>query len=91
LHLSGPKEEELEEFSEEEYEYSIKPAALETLINLLLNSGIDLRAQHYSTLMENIVFRSEKLLNLRKLKLDRIVREYTITKIISYRQIVEKG
>ncbi len=77
--------------SEEEYEYVIKPRAVETLINMLLKYGIDLRAQHYDGVKDVIVFNSNNLIEMKKLKLNRIVDSYRISKVRRTKEIVEEG
>jgi hypothetical protein len=71
---------------EDEYAYTVVPAALETFRNLMLREGI-------VTVWENkrITFASDKLLNMRRLKEIGIIKSYTISKLSRKRETVEEG
>ncbi len=75
----------------QEYEYRIRPAAVETLVNVLLKYGIDLRSSHFDALTDTIVFHSDTLLDLKKLRRDRIVGSYKIYKVMTTKEIVDEA
>ncbi len=81
---------QIDPLADEEYEYRIDPAAIETLINVLLKHGVDLRGNHYDG-GEIVFFTTRSLIDLKKLKDLRIVRSYTITKVTRNRQTIEQG
>ena len=68
----------------------IKPAAVETLVNLLLRNGIDLRANHYDPLEDLIIFSSDRLINVKILLEQGTVRSYTISKVMKSKEIIER-
>jgi hypothetical protein len=77
--------------TKEIYEYYIKPTGVETLVNVLVNYGVDLRANYYNPLKDMVIFTSDRLLDMKSLKGRGIVRSYTISKIVINNQVIEQG
>jgi hypothetical protein len=71
---------------EDEYAYTVVPAALETFRNLMLREGI---TTAWDT--KSITFTSDKLLNMRRLKERGIIKSYTISKLSRKGETVEEG
>lgn len=71
---------------QDEYEYRVEPLAVETLTNLLRLEGV-------ITVWDGtwIVFTSNRLLNMRRLKGLGIIRSYTILKVLQKNEIIEEG
>jgi hypothetical protein len=71
---------------QDEYEYKVEPLAVETLTNLLRLEGV-------ITIWDGawIVFTSDRLLNMRRLKELGIIRSYTILRVLQKNEIIEEG
>ncbi len=68
------------------YEYSVEPAAAETVTNLMRREGITVGFDG-----SMMVFTGDRLLDMRKLKARGVIRSYTITKLVRSYQVVEEG
>ena len=71
---------------EDEYAYTVVPAASETFRNLMLREGITTAWDS-----KRITFTSDKLLNMRRLKERGIIKSYTISKLSRKGETVEEG
>lgn len=71
---------------QDNYEYTVTPGAVETFTNLMRREGVITAREG-----EQIVFTSNRLLDMRRLKKAGIIRSYVIVKLELNRQVVEKG
>jgi hypothetical protein len=73
------------------YEYRIIPRGIETLVNMLMPFGIDLRSHYYGGFADEITFTSKKLIDLKPFKKQNVVRSYRIRKILRICETIEEG
>jgi hypothetical protein len=70
----------------DEYEYRVEASAVETFGNLMRREGIVT-----AWLNPIIIFTSDKLLNMRRLKERGIIKSYTIVRLTRKDEIIEEG
>jgi hypothetical protein len=73
------------------YEYRIIPRGMETLVNMLMPFGIDLRSHYYGKVNDEITFTSKRLIDLKPFKKQNVIRSYKIVKVLRICETIEQG
>jgi hypothetical protein len=69
-----------------DYEYTAHVRAWETFANVMRRHGVNLRQGE-----RQVTFRTGKLIDMKRLKENRLVWSYTVAKIVVDRVVLEKG